>query len=136
MSYLTPRMRRFANDTLGPRGIEFRFESPCDVGDTRIGADVRREVFLIFKEAVNNLARHSECSSASFSLQSHGGTALLKVSDNGKGFAVEGSELGTGARQHAYARGKNWNRVNPHFESRSRNYADRQSPAEIIFVKL
>jgi signal transduction histidine kinase len=96
VSHLTQRMRRFANETLGPRGIEFRFESPCDADDTRIGADVRREVFLIFKEAVNNLARHSECSFASFSLQSQSGTALLKVSDNGKGFVVEEANWGQG----------------------------------------
>jgi ligand-binding sensor domain-containing protein/signal transduction histidine kinase len=96
VSDLTQRMRRFANDTLGSRGIDFRFESPGAEDDTRIGADVRREVFLIFKEAVNNLARHSKCSAASFSLESHSGMALLKISDNGKGFDVEAADWGQG----------------------------------------
>jgi signal transduction histidine kinase len=96
VSDLTQRMRRFANETLGSRGIEFRFESPGAEDDTRIGADVRREVFLIFKEAVNNLVRHSRCSFASFSFESNSGIALLKITDNGRGFDVEEADWGQG----------------------------------------
>jgi len=96
VSDLMQRMRRFANETLGPRGIEFSFESPGAEDDTRIGADVRREVFLIFKEAVNNLVRHSRCSFASFSFESHSGIALLKIRDNGRGFDVEEADWGQG----------------------------------------
>ncbi|HKA17576.1 MAG TPA: two-component regulator propeller domain-containing protein [Blastocatellia bacterium] len=96
LSDLTGRMRRFANETLGARGIQFRFESPGFDDDTKIASDVRRELFLIFKEAMNNIARHSECRLAEISLRSEGGQAYLKVSDDGRGFDVDHAECGQG----------------------------------------
>src|SRR5262249_48593758 len=96
LSDLTQRMRRFATETLGPRGIEFRFDSPGLDDDTKVSADVRREVFLIFKEGVNNIARHSHCAFADFTIKSEGGMALLKMSDNGVGFEVAGADWGQG----------------------------------------
>jgi len=42
--------------------IAFRFNAPGHVEDKQLGASVRREVFLIFKEAVNNIVKHSQCS--------------------------------------------------------------------------
>jgi len=96
LSDLTGRMRRFANETLGPRGIGFRFESPDFDDDTKIGSDARRELFLIFKEAVNNIARHSECRFAEISLRTEGGQAFLKVRDDGRGFNVDRADCGQG----------------------------------------
>src|SRR4029434_10696062 len=96
LSDLTQRMRRFATETLGSRGIEFRFESPSFEQNTKIGADVRREVVLIFKEGVNNIARDSQCTLADISLDSDGGLMLLKMSDNGTGFDVDCADWGQG----------------------------------------
>jgi hypothetical protein len=78
------------------RKIEFRFESPVVEDDTKISSDVRREVFLIFKEAVNNIIRHSECTLAEISLRSESGLALLRVSDDGRGFDVDRADWGQG----------------------------------------
>ncbi len=96
LSDLTQRMRRFASETLGSRGIEFRFESPIAEDDTKIGADLRREFFLIFKEGVNNIARHSRCTLADLRLQSESGLVMLKISDNGTGFDVSHADFGQG----------------------------------------
>src|SRR5262249_13841024 len=56
---LTPRARRFANDVLAARGIRVSFAAPGDGAVRRVGLDVRRQLFLVFKEAVNNIARHA-----------------------------------------------------------------------------
>src|SRR5207253_176299 len=58
---LTRRMRGFASDVFTSRNIEFRFRAPDREPDLKLGPEVRRDLFLIFKEAVNNLVRHAAC---------------------------------------------------------------------------
>jgi len=96
LSDLAQRMRRFASDTLTARNIEPRFSFPPDGKDTRVGAESRREIFLVFKEAINNLARHSACTTASIALGVDRGTFTLEVSDNGKGFDPAAADHGQG----------------------------------------
>lgn len=88
LSDLLHRMRRFASDTLSARDIAFQFRAPDDQADIRLGANIRREVFLIFKESVNNLVKHSGCSEAEIEFRVAGDALWLKVSDNGKGFST------------------------------------------------
>jgi ligand-binding sensor domain-containing protein/two-component sensor histidine kinase len=86
LSDLVQRMRRFASDLFTARQIEFRFHAPGEDHALKIGADVRRQVFLIFKEAVNNIARHSACTEAEIELRIEGGWIALRLADNGPGF--------------------------------------------------
>ena len=82
---LSQRMRQHATELLGARGINFTFQAPSEDVDTALDADVRRDVFLVFKEAVNNLARHSGCASAQIELARQNGHLLVRVADDGKG---------------------------------------------------
>ncbi len=93
---LIQRMRRFASDVFSARGIAFHFEGPSDDRDIRLGTETRREVLLIFKEAVSNIARHSKCTEADIALRAQAGRLELKLSDNGKGFDAAGSFDGNG----------------------------------------
>ncbi|MGH9760895.1 MAG: sensor histidine kinase, partial [Blastocatellia bacterium] len=93
---LTQRMRRFADDIFGARDIELRFNAPEPDRDLKLGADLRREVFLIFKETINNMVRHSTCSTASIELQIDRGWLVLEMSDNGRGFDPERTQEGNG----------------------------------------
>ena len=93
---LTQRMRRFASDAFTTRGIGIQFEAPNSTEDTKVGAEVRREVFLIFKEGINNILRHSCCTMAVVALQIDRGIILLKIGDNGRGFDVGRTECGQG----------------------------------------
>jgi ligand-binding sensor domain-containing protein/two-component sensor histidine kinase len=93
---LTQRMRRFASDVFTASNIQFGFHAPREVQDTRMGPDLRRQVFLIFKESVNNIVRHSCCTLADIELRVEGAWLILKVSDNGKGFDIEQSSEGNG----------------------------------------
>jgi PAS domain S-box-containing protein len=93
---LTQRMRRFASDVLTARNIAFEFREPDEENDVQLGANIRREVFLIFKESVNNLVRHSACTEAEIDFRIAGGTLELKVRDNGKGFDTSQDSEGHG----------------------------------------
>jgi ligand-binding sensor domain-containing protein/two-component sensor histidine kinase len=95
---LTQRMRRFASDVLSGGNTEFRFLAPASQHAILLPADVRREVFLIFKEAVNNLVRHSGCSRAEIEISFGGGYLTLRVDDNGSGFAERFHGDGHGLR--------------------------------------
>ena len=51
-------MRRLAYELLGNGGVQLDFRSSGDASP-RLTADVRRHVFLIFKEILNNVVRHA-----------------------------------------------------------------------------
>ncbi|HYL74567.1 MAG TPA: ATP-binding protein, partial [Bryobacteraceae bacterium] len=81
---LAHRMRRFASDMLADRDLEFDALSlPADL---KIPLEYRRPLFLIFKEAVNNVARHSGATAVLVRLALKGSALKLMVQDNGGGF--------------------------------------------------
>lgn len=91
---LLRRMRGFATDIFTSRNIEFSFHHPDHDLDLKLGPNVRRDVFLIFKETINNAVRHSGCTKAEIELKIVGATLVLRVSDDGKGF--DAAETGEG----------------------------------------
>ena len=93
---LAQRMRRFASDVLGAREIAVTFHVPGPDVDWPLGADLRREMLLIFKEAVNNVARHSNGTRATIELKLTRGELMLTVADNGSGFDAAGLFEGNG----------------------------------------
>ena len=106
LSDLSQRMRRFASDILSAREIDFRFRMPAqEEQNIRLGADLRREVYLIFKESVNNLVKYSECTDADLEFKIESDYLMIRVTDNGKGFDVEAATNGnhTGMGGHGLA---------------------------------
>jgi signal transduction histidine kinase len=89
-------MLTFASDTFTARKIAFDFRAPDEDHDVRLGASVRREVFLIFKESVNNLVKHSGCTAADIEFQITADSLTLITRDNGKGFDSEQGRDGHG----------------------------------------
>lgn len=85
---LSQRMRHFASDVLTARRVEFVFRAPDSERDVQVGANARREIFLIFKEAVNNMVRHSGCAKADIEFRLADDWLVLIVSDDGHGFDV------------------------------------------------
>jgi len=93
---LTQRMRHFSSDILAGRDIDFRFEAHDTARDIGLGADLRRQIFLIFKEAVNNIARHSGCASAKIEFRADRDSINLTVWDDGRGFNPAQNSSGHG----------------------------------------
>ena len=79
------RMRTFATDVLDGKGIAWTFDAPPEPG-AKLAPETRRELFLVFKEAVTNVARHSGAKSARLRLEILAGSLTLEVADDGKGF--------------------------------------------------
>jgi ligand-binding sensor domain-containing protein/signal transduction histidine kinase len=96
LSDLTQRMRRVADDNFTARNITFQFSAPGRETDIKLGAETRREIFKIFKESVNNIVRHAECTQAAIEFQVEHGWLVLKLSDNGQGFDLDRASEGNG----------------------------------------
>ena len=83
---LVRRMRQHAEETLDAAGIALRFTVPEAGADLKLGADLRRQIYLIFKEALNNLVRHAHASRAAIALRVEGAALTLRIEDDGAGF--------------------------------------------------
>lgn len=101
LSDLAQRMRHFVSDLCTARQINLRFHTPPADCDLAVGANLRREAFLLFKEAVSNMVRHSECSDAELEFRLEDDRLVLRVSDNGRGFDVPAARAGHGLRSMA-----------------------------------
>jgi signal transduction histidine kinase len=93
---LSQRMRLFASDLLTARNIRFRFLATDFAPDLKAGANIRREFFLIFKEGINNIARHAACTEVEIEFCVEAEHLHLSLTDNGKGFELTEKSQGHG----------------------------------------
>jgi signal transduction histidine kinase/ligand-binding sensor domain-containing protein len=93
---LTRRMRQHADEIFTLRDIELRFDAPDGRQDLRLSVDLRRDLLLIFKESVNNSARHSGCTRVEIDFRVERSRLLLRVADNGTGFDMSLESEGQG----------------------------------------
>jgi signal transduction histidine kinase len=91
---LVHRMREFAADILIPRNIEFHFNAASS--DLPLNPDVKREVLLIFKEAIHNALRHSSCRRVEVELGITSGWLVVRMQDDGVGIAGGGRQANGG----------------------------------------
>jgi len=98
---LTRRMRQHAEEVFTLRNIRLEFNAPLSDADIQLPVGTRRDVLLIFKEAVNNAARHSECSKVAIDFSTDHHALHLGITDNGRGFDMRSESEGHGLRSMA-----------------------------------
>ena len=98
--HLLQRMRRVANEIIGSGGVQLHFTSSGDASP-HLNADVRRHVFLIFKEILNNIVRHANASAVSVEVIVTSRQLHFTVADNGRGFDTASATEGQGLRSMA-----------------------------------
>src|SRR5262245_39353002 len=96
LSDLTLRMRRFAGDAASAANINLDFDALGEGADLKLEPDLRREVYLIFKESINNLMRHSGCTGAEVTIGALDRSLELIIRDNGRGFDPSRASDGNG----------------------------------------
>jgi signal transduction histidine kinase len=96
------RMRNFAYDLLGTKNIEFEFDADDNVSNKKLSMDVKKNIYLIFKEATNNMIKYSGADKASFSIRGKKNTLTMLIHDNGKGFDTSQQSTGMGLRNMRY----------------------------------
>jgi signal transduction histidine kinase len=95
---LTRRMRQHAEEVFALRDIDLEFNASTSDADMQLPVGTRRDVLLIFKEAVNNAARHSGCTRIVIEFRREHHALLLQISDNGRGFEIGAKSDGQGLR--------------------------------------
>jgi signal transduction histidine kinase len=83
---MVARMRLFAEPLFTEKNIECVFVVEADNPQASITPDLRTNIYLLFKEMINNVLKHSGCSVCNVYITQKGKAFSLAVKDNGKGF--------------------------------------------------
>lgn len=92
------KIKEFAVEILEPKNITYSFAFIDGMDHIKLDAEQRKNIFLIFKEAINNAAKYSEGSLVSFQVAVKEGFIEFSLSDNGRGFEREAMKAGNGLR--------------------------------------
>jgi signal transduction histidine kinase len=90
------RMRRQAEEVFASDHTSLEFSASGTDDNVKLGPIVRRDLFLTFKEALNNAARHAHCSRVEVVIGVEGRWLTLRVTDNGSGFDTHADPSGQG----------------------------------------
>lgn len=80
-----PRMLRYTTEMLEAKGIEVK-ASITNLQSIKMDMEKRRDLFLIFKETIQNVLKHSNARSIAINLDLKDGYLFLNIRDDGKGF--------------------------------------------------
>jgi signal transduction histidine kinase len=85
---LWERMYNYGQETLSAKGIEFNWQIPLEEAFT-LPFDVKRNLFLAYKEALNNILKHAEASITNVKFEIKNEKLVFQIQDNGKGFDLQ-----------------------------------------------
>ncbi len=85
---------KYAQEYLAMAGLHYRLETPEQLPPTPVSPELRHNVFLAAKEAINNVVKHSQATSAWLRLQIEPRRFVLEVEDNGKGVPAGAEKKG------------------------------------------
>lgn len=86
------RMFIAATETLAAKGIELQWNVPNENTLPNLSFNTKRNLFLAFKEAINNIVKHSEATNAKVDIliaPSGDSQLMIHITDNGKGFNIQ-----------------------------------------------
>lgn len=94
---LINRMKDFATEVLHARNIDFEFTLHKAESNKILDPILRQNIYLIFKEAINNIVKHSKANKVNVFITTHPHIEL-HIIDNGIGLPAKQSQSGNGLR--------------------------------------
>ncbi len=79
---------KYAQEYLALAGLRYRLEVPPGLPQQPISPELRHNVFLVAKEAINNIVKHAKASAAWLRLHLEAEQFVLEIEDNGRGIAA------------------------------------------------
>ncbi|WP_432410529.1 ligand-binding sensor domain-containing protein [Rasiella sp. SM2506] len=81
---LIERMHELAEELLLPRDVSFNINSEgVDQRNKKLAPQIKQNLFLIYKEAITNLLKHSDASHLQVTIANQAKNCLFKIKDNG-----------------------------------------------------
>jgi signal transduction histidine kinase/ligand-binding sensor domain-containing protein len=90
------QMRRYAAEIFEAINCSFDISFDEKLNGIKLNMEERKNLYLIYKEAINNLAKYSGCSEVSIELKLTRGMINMVMKDNGKGFDLDAVSKGNG----------------------------------------
>ncbi|KYP14463.1 two-component regulator propeller domain-containing protein [Flavihumibacter sp. CACIAM 22H1] len=90
------KMKEFAAEMLEPSGINYHFETSGFTQQSVLNLEERKDLYLVFKEAVTNIAKYACATAVTISLKFDKEELQLRIRDNGKGFDTNKEDTGNG----------------------------------------
>ena len=94
---LLVRMKEYTAQTLEPLQIRTSFNFNEQLTDIILPLQYRKEVLLIFKEAVNNITKHANATEVTINIGQTKNKLTLSIADNGQ-WKGNGNSTGTGTK--------------------------------------
>jgi two-component system sensor histidine kinase UhpB len=92
------RMKSLAYNLFRAKNIEFTFHSDETLDEKKLSLEERRNFYLIFKEATNNLVKYSNAVRVVITLTNENGSIKLSIKDDGVGFVMSEDITGNGLK--------------------------------------
>lgn len=93
------RMREFASEVVEAAGMQCYLQFDERIEQRHFGINQKRNVYLVFKEAINNAVKYSNGHEVKITFRfKHANTLELEISDNGVGFNLSENQQGNGLR--------------------------------------
>jgi signal transduction histidine kinase len=96
LNQMVLRMKRQAIDLLGNKDIKVNFNIPENIDNIGLPMESRRNVFLIYKEAVHNISKYADAKNVNIIITVSKNELKVTISDDGKGFIIQEAEDGNG----------------------------------------
>lgn len=93
---LFDRMKSFASQILASKNISLQFDQPAELKKINFSMEQRKNCYLIFKEAINNIVKHAEASKVDVKITVKNDEVDVLIEDNGKGFDLTEIHDGNG----------------------------------------
>jgi hypothetical protein len=83
------KMRTLASETIGSGSIELKIHLDESLNDLKMPMSKRKNFYLIYKEAINNLLKYSNCTKVIIDVKKVDDSISMEIKDDGDGFNIE-----------------------------------------------
>ncbi len=96
MEIILKRMEAFAFSIANTKNITVNFQCNRNTNQVKLPMEKRRNLYLIFKETINNSIKYAECKNLSVEIIYRQAIMKLTITDDGKGFDATQTYMGNG----------------------------------------